>query len=45
MESTMLEGLLCIISVAILFSIRKFLVVKKDNVDTKKDETSQISEV
>lgn len=45
MESTMLEGLLCIISVAILFSIRKFLVVKKDNVDIKKDETCQISEV
>lgn len=47
MESTMLEGLLCIISVAILFSIRKFLVVKKDNVDTKVDtkneETSQKS--
>ena len=37
MESTMLEGLLCIISVAILFSIRKFLVVKKDNKEYHSD--------
>ena len=43
MESTMLEGLLCIISVAILFSIRKFLVVKKDNVGTNKEENCNIS--
>ncbi len=39
MESTMLEGLLCIISVAILFSIRKFLVVKKDNKEVTLEET------
>ena len=38
MESTMLEGLLCIISVAILFSIRKFLVVKKDNKEVTLEE-------
>ena len=37
MESTMLEGLLCIISVAILFSIRKFLVVKKYNKEYHSD--------
>ena len=37
MESTMFEGLLCIISVAILFSVRKFLVIKreKNDVDSK----------
>ena len=38
MESTMLEGLLCIVSVAILFSIRKFLVVKKDNKEVTLEE-------